>query len=276
MALKKVELRPHLYIPFFWVLKSLRNSTCKRDANLWSSKPGDSISCTSSPPPPMSTNRHTPHHKSTQQAPKLWQSWEWFRTLYEVLHEVHTIDVCIHHYKITKIVCALWLAERSVCTRVCKHGCDVRCFAFRALITQAWIWKSFRDQNSTSLLYSLFTHSFGGWNLENLFKQAVSTFFCLSWHFKREKSVFWKESFCKTRTDYACKTKVINIIYVILQIFHQQNPGTKQETFFMHLQFYKTLFFPRLAWLADLQIVWPPFFALLSFLLELTAIIFVF
>ena len=28
-----------------------------------------------------------------------------------------------------------------------------RCFAFRALITQAQMWKSFRVQNSTSLLY---------------------------------------------------------------------------------------------------------------------------
>ena len=88
--------------------------------------------------------------------------------------------------------------------RVCKHGCDIRCFAFRALITQARIWKSFSDENSTSLL--IFPHSFISWNLENLFKQAVSTFFRLSWHFKREKSVFWKASFCKTRTDYMCKT----------------------------------------------------------------------
>ena len=88
----------------------------------------------------------------------------------------------INIYKISKIIRALWLAERSVCMRVWKHGCDVRCFAFRALITQARIWKSFSDQNSTSLL--LFTNSFVGWNLENLYKQAVSTFFRLSWHFK--------------------------------------------------------------------------------------------
>ena len=33
-------------------------------------------------------------------------------------------------YKITKIVRALWLAERSVCMRVCKHGCDVKMFCF--------------------------------------------------------------------------------------------------------------------------------------------------
>ena len=45
----------------------------------------------------------------------------------------------VFFYKITKIVHTLRLAERSVCMRVCKHGCDVRCFAFRALIMQARI-----------------------------------------------------------------------------------------------------------------------------------------
>ena len=36
-------------------------------------------------------------------------------------------------YKITKIVRALWLAESSVCMRVCKHGCGVKLLAFREL-----------------------------------------------------------------------------------------------------------------------------------------------
>ena len=40
---------------------------------------------------------------------------------------------------------------------------------------------------------------FVGWNLENRYKEGVSIFFRLSWHFKREKSVIWKASFCKTR-----------------------------------------------------------------------------
>ena len=33
-------------------------------------------------------------------------------------------------YQITKIVCALWLAERRVCMRVGKHGCGVKMFCF--------------------------------------------------------------------------------------------------------------------------------------------------
>ena len=75
-----------------------------------------------------------------------------------------------------------------------------RCFAFRALITQPRIWKSFQVQNSTSLLYLLIPSSAETWKIVT---KKVSIFFRLSWHFKREKSVFWKASFCKTRTDYA-------------------------------------------------------------------------
>ena len=59
--------------------------------------------------------------------------------------------------------------------RVCKRGnCNVRCFAFRALITQARIWKRFTDRNSTSLLYFSIPSS-----AENLYEQGVSTFFSL-------------------------------------------------------------------------------------------------
>ena len=77
-------------------------------------------------------------------------------------------------YKIAKIVRALWLAERRVCMRVCKHGSDVKMFAFSALVTQARIWKSFLSSKLDKV--TLFTHSFVGWNLENLYKQAVEFF----------------------------------------------------------------------------------------------------
>ena len=102
-------------------------------------------------------------------------------------------------YKITKIVCALWLAERSVAGEFVNMAVASRCFAFRALITQARIWKKFSSSKLDK--FTLFTYSFVGWNLENRYKESVSIFFRLSWHFKREKSVFWKASFCKTRTD---------------------------------------------------------------------------
>ena len=104
-------------------------------------------------------------------------------------------------YKIIKIVRALWLAEMSVCMRVCKHGCGVNMFCFSRANHASTNLKKF--SSSKLHKFTIFTHSFVGWNLENRFKEGESIFLRLSWHFK---SVFWKASFCKTRIDYACKT----------------------------------------------------------------------
>ena len=111
---------------------------------------------------------------------------------------------CNKFYKITKIVRALWLAERSVCMRVCKHGCGVKLFGFSRANHASTNLKKFSSSKLDKSI--LFTHSFVGWNMENRYKEGESIFLCLSWHSKREKSVFCKASFCKTRTDYACKT----------------------------------------------------------------------
>ena len=107
-------------------------------------------------------------------------------------------------YKITTIVRALWLAERSVCMWVCKHGRGVKMFCFSRANHASTNFKKF--SSSKLVKFALFTHSFVGWNLENRDRESVSIFFRLRWHFKREKSVFWKAFFCKARTDYACKT----------------------------------------------------------------------
>ena len=56
-------------------------------------KSGDSISCT--PPPPECQQTPTPQNDP---APKLWHSWEWFWSLYVVLHEVHTSKICIRQF----------------------------------------------------------------------------------------------------------------------------------------------------------------------------------
>ena len=66
--------------------------------------------------------------------------------------------------------------------------------------------------------FTLFTHFFVGWNLENHYIEDVSIFLRLSWHFKREKSVVWKVSFCTTRTDYACKTSWTRLVRISLLI----------------------------------------------------------
>ena len=75
----------------------------------------------------------------------------------------------ISHYKITKIVHALWLAERSVCMRVCQHGCDVKMFCFSSANHASKNLKKFLSSKLDK--FTLFTHSFVGWNLENLYKQ---------------------------------------------------------------------------------------------------------
>ena len=64
-----------------------------------------------------------------------------------------------------------------------------RCFAFRALITRARIWKRCWVQNSTSLLFLPIPSSA---QTCKIFTNKLWQFlFRLSWHFKREKSVFW-------------------------------------------------------------------------------------
>ena len=96
-------------------------------------------------------------------------------------------------YKVTKIVRALWLAERSVCMRVCKHGCALKMFCFSRANHASTNLKKFSSSKLDK--FTSFTHSFVGWNLENRYKESVPIFFRLSWHFKRAKSVFWKASF---------------------------------------------------------------------------------
>ena len=58
--------------------------------------------------------------------------------------------------------------------------------------------KVFKFKNSTSFLYLPIPSSAESWKIVT---KKKCLFFCLSWHFKREKSVFWKASFDKTRTD---------------------------------------------------------------------------
>ena len=92
--------------------------------------------------------------------------------------EVPWISLIPVFYKITKIVCALWLAESCVCRRVCKHnGCGVKMFCFSHANHASMNWKKF--SSSQLHKFTLFTHSFLGWNLENRYKESVSIFFSL-------------------------------------------------------------------------------------------------
>ena len=112
-------------------------------------------------------------------------------------------------YKITKIVRAIWLTERRVYMRLCKHGWGVKMFCF---------WRdNHASTNSKKFLswkldkFTLFAPSLVGWNSENLRKHAVSSSFCLSWHFKRKKPVFLESIFISnqeliTYTSFVNKT----------------------------------------------------------------------
>ena len=109
-------------------------------------------------------------------------------------------------YKKTKIVRALWLAERRVCMRVCKHGCDVKVY-----------WFSRANHASTNLKTLLswkldkFTHCPFPVRLKlvkSLQKCSVN-FFRLSWHFKREKSLFLESIFL-------AKQELITIMIIII------------------------------------------------------------
>ena len=83
--------------------------------------------------------------------------------------------------------------------RVCKHGCGVKLFGFSRANHPSTNLKKYSSSKLDKI--TLFTHSFVGWNMENRYKDGETNYLRLSWHFKREKSVFCKASFCKTGTD---------------------------------------------------------------------------
>ena len=96
-------------------------------------------------------------------------------------------------YKITKIVRMLWLAERSVCMKECKHGCGVKmfCFSLSKLSHKHKFEKVFEFK--TRQVYFI-CRCLRWLKLVTL----CVNFFRLSWHFKREKSVFWKRQVQKS------------------------------------------------------------------------------
>ena len=74
------------------------------------------------------------HARKADNLPRYWKSfalislnppWSWNEK-----HSLNTPPCSLTIYKITQIVSALWLAEKRVCMRVCKHGYDVKMFCF--------------------------------------------------------------------------------------------------------------------------------------------------
>ena len=98
-------------------------------------------------------------------------------------------------YKIANIVRALWLAERRVCMRLCKHGCDVKMFCFSRANHVSTNLKKFLSSKLDKV--TLFTRSFVDWNLENLYKQTVSIFFAKADILSQKNPYFGKHLFAK-------------------------------------------------------------------------------
>ena len=110
----------------------------------------------------------------------------------------------IQSYKIINIVSALWLAKRSVCMIVCKHGSwqqDVSLFAWKHKFE-----KGFELKNSSSLLYLPISSSAETWKI---FRNIQCQFFCARADILSEKnSYFGKHLLFKTRTDYTSELRV--------------------------------------------------------------------
>ena len=90
-------------------------------------------------------------------------------------------------YTISKIVCALWLAERRVyIVWTCKLGSDVRMFYFSRTNHTSTNFKTFLSWKLNK--FTLFTYSLVNWNLEIFTKHAVSIFF-----FSLKLTLTWRE-----------------------------------------------------------------------------------
>ena len=110
-----------------------------------------------------------------------------------------TSSLVMQIYKITKIVCVLWLAERSVCMTVCKHGLVVAssCIGFCALITRNEFEKVFEFKTRQVYFIYIFLRR---QKLGKSLQTSCVNFFWLSCrHFKREKSHFGKHLFAKRK-----------------------------------------------------------------------------
>ena len=120
----------------------------------------------------------------------------------------------ISYYKITnKIVLALWLGERSVCMRVCKHGCDVKMFCFSRANLASTNLKKFLSSKLDK--FTLFTHSFIGWNLEHLYKQAVSILFSLNLTFQARKIHILESIFLQNKNWLRVQTYVYTTLWLV-------------------------------------------------------------
>ena len=130
------------------------------------------------------------------------------------------------HYNITKIVRALWLAERRFCMRVCKHGCDVKMFCFpranhaSSNLKKVLSWKT----RQVYLIYPFPRPLKLEKSLETCY---VNFFFTWADILSDKNPYFGKHLFCKTKTDYAYKLRAQDFATKNFSF----NQCSKQESF---------------------------------------------
>ena len=165
--------------------------------------------------------------------------------------QTHYTDFHVHisFYKITKIVCTLWLAERRVCMRVCKHGCDVKMFCFSCAnhastnLKKVLSWK-------TRQIYFIYPFPCRLKLEKSLETCCVNFFFAWADILSEKNPYFGRHLFCKTKTDCACKLRVQDFTTGKNLSFNQ---CSKQESFAFFSQesyFIKAIenFFPVFAY----------------------------
>ena len=161
--------------------------------------------------------------------------------------EFNTPPCSLTIYKITQIVRTLWLAERRVCMRVCKHACDVKMFCFTRAnhagtnLKKVLIWKIRRQ------VYSIYPFPRRLKLGKSLQTCCVNFFFAWA---AILNAFFERHLFCKTRTGYAYKLRVQDFATGKNFSFNQ---CSKQESFafFSGKLFHKSnrkLFFPVFAY----------------------------
>ena len=112
-----------------------------------------------------------------------------------------------------------------------------RCFTFRALITQAKNLKKFLSSKLDK--FTLFTHSFVGWNLELLYKQAVSILFSLKLTFKARKIRILVSIFLQNKNWLRVEAFVYTTLRLV-RISLLIGAITKSFAFFSGKLFYKS------------------------------------
>ena len=127
--------------------------------------------------------------------------------------------------------------EECLHESICKHGCALKMFCFSRANHASTNLKRFSSSKLDK--FTLFTYSFVGWNLENRCKEYVSIFLRLSWHFKREKSVFWKASLIIAKQELITRARLRGQDFATGKNFSFNQCHTKSLTFFLGKVFLK-------------------------------------